>query len=144
MFKQILNLFSPRRPLICGGEGLLEVSVGGKVCGTIRYRRPTSDEKLDYLYQLQSGLGTELQLKEIKDAKNKNKKCHEIAIRDLSIPFAEKVFCSAEGFIDGDSNKVDALDTGKQFKLIKDYWSHALVDLVAIAYSTEGTVKKKF
>ena len=29
-------------------------------------------------------------------------------------------------------------------KLIEKYWSHALVDMVAIAYSAEGIIKKKY
>lgn len=144
MFQFISNIFAKPR-LQCGGEGICEVVVSGKVAGTIRYRKPTSDEKLDYIYQLQNGLGTESQLKEIKTAgENKAKKCHEILIRDLSIPLAEKIFITSTGFTDKDNKPIDALSTEVQFKMIAEYFSFALVDLVAYAYASQGVVKKKY
>lgn len=129
---------------MCGGEGAIDVVVNHKVCGTIRYRRPTSDEKLDYLFQTQKGLGSESQLKEIKNSDNKDKKCFEILIRDLSIPFAKKIFISAEIFLDDNGEPIENNKNDKQFELLKTYWSHALVDMVAIAYAAEGVVKKKY
>jgi hypothetical protein len=126
-----------------GGEGLCEVVIAGKVCGTIRYRRPTSDEKLTYSYELQHGLGTEAQLKELAKAGDKARKCHEMMIRDISIPFAKKIFLGCEGFIDVSGKAIGELPADEQFNRVKEYYSHALVDLVAIAYTTEGAVKKK-
>lgn len=144
MFQFVSNIFAKPR-LQCGGEGICEVVVSGKVAGTIRYRKPTSDEKLDYIYQLQNGLGTESQLKEIKTAgENKAKKCHEILIRDLSIPLAEKIFITSTGFTDKDNKPIDALSTEAQFRMIAEYFSFALVDLVAYAYASQGVVKKKY
>ena len=140
----MLNWFKKRQPLRCGGEGLCEFISGGKVCGTIRYRRPTSDEKLDYVYQIQKGLGTESHLKEIGDAKDKAKKCHEILMRDLSIPMAKIVFISSTGFIDDTGKPIDGLEPDKQFELISKFFGYALVDLVAQVFATEGTVKKKY
>ena len=144
MFQFISNMFSKPR-LQCGGEGICEVVVSGKVAGTIRYRKPTSDEKLDYIYQLQQGLGTEAHLKEIKDSGgNKAKKCHEILIRDLSVPLAEKIFIGSTGFTDKDNKPIDNLSPEIQFKMIAEYFSFALVDLVAYAYASRGVVKKKY
>ena len=145
MFDFFVNVFK-RKPLLqCGGEGLCEILVSGKIAGTIRYRNPTSDEKLDYVYQLQRGLGTESQLKEISTADgNKAKKCHEILIRDLSIPLAKKIFIGSTGFIDNDGKQIDKYDTEKQFSLIAEYFGFSLVDLVAYAYATTGIVKKKY
>ena len=140
---KIKNVFKPS-PLVCGGEGVIEIALNNKTVSKIFYRLPTSDEKLDYVYQFQSGLGAQLQLKEIKDAKDKAKKCHEVLIRDLSIPFAKKVFTGARGFIDANGELIENKPINDQFELIKTYWSHVLTDLVAIAYATEGTVKKKF
>ena len=141
--QRIKNVFCAPPQLICGGDGVIEIIVSNKVCGVIRYRRPTSDEKLDYLYQLQKGIGTELQLKEIQSANDKSKKCHEIMVRDLSIPFAEKIFLGSELFRDDHGKTIDNQPLNKQFDTLKTYWSHALVDMVAIAYATEGVVKKK-
>jgi hypothetical protein len=139
------NWFNKKNLLQCGGEGLCEIVVHGKVCGTIRYRRPTSDEKLDYVYQLQKGLGTESQLKEIAaDKDNKAKKCHEILIRDLSIPMAKVIFLGSTGFSDEKMNPIDSLEIDKQFEIISKYYGYALVDLVAFVYATEGVVKKKY
>lgn len=145
MFDFLSNVFK-RRPLLqCGGEGLCEIIVSGKVAGTIRYRNPKSDEKLDYVYQLQRGLGTESQLKEISGAEgNKAKKCHEILIRDLSIPLAKKIFIGSTGFIDNEGKQIDKYDTDKQFDLIAEYFGFALVDLVSYAYAAQGIVKKKY
>ena len=141
----MFNWFKKKNSLQCGGEGLCEIVVHGKVCGTIRYRRPTSDEKLDYVYQLQKGLGTESQLKEISaDKDNKAKKCHEILIRDLSIPMAKVVFLGSTGFSDDKMNSIDNLEIDKQFEIISKYYGYALVDLVAYVYATEGVVKKKY
>lgn len=145
MFKWIVNIFKPRRQILCGGEGLCEVSIDGKVCGTIKYRRPMSDEMLDYLYQYQTALGTETQLKEIKDASgNKAKKCHEILVRDLSIPMAKKIFLGATGFITDVGEKIEDLSVDAQFDCLAKYHSFALVDLVAIVYQPQVFVKKKY
>ena len=134
-----------RNILQCGGEGLCDVMVSGKVCGTIRYRRPTSDEKLDYIYQLQKGLGTESLLKEVNNSgEGKAKKCHEILIRELSIPMAKKIFIGSTGFTDKENKPIDLCTIDDQFKLISEYFSFALVDLVAYAYATQGIVKKKY
>ena len=141
-----VQIFNKKPSLLCGGEGLCEIIIKGKVAGTIRYRRPTSDEKLDYVYQLQKGLGTESQLKEINGTskEDKAKKCHEILIRDLSIPMAKIVFAGSTGFIGEDGKPIDGLQIDKQFEIISKYYGYALVDLVAFVYATEGTVKKKY
>ncbi len=145
MWKWLVGLFKPRQPLRCGGEGLCDIISGGKVCGTIKYRRPTSDEILDYVYQFQQGLGTESQLKEIKGTKdNKAKKCHEILIRDLSVPMAKKIFLGSTGFIDEQGKKLDTLSIDEQFAYIAKFHSFALVDLVAIVYQPQGYLKKKY
>ena len=145
MVTWFLNLFRDKPRLQCGGEGICEVVVRGQVCGTIKYRKPTSDEKLDYVYRLQSGLGSEAQLKEISGAgENKAQKCHEILIRDLSIPLAQKIFIGSTGFTDKENKPIDALSIENQFSLIAEYFSFALVDLVAHAYTADGVVKKKY
>lgn len=144
MINYLINLLKPKKRIICGGEGAIEVIIDGKVCGIIKYRRPTSDEKLDYLFVSQKGLGTESQLKEITDSENKDKKCFEILIRDLSIPYAKKIFIGAEQFIDDKGKPIESNSADVQFCLLEKYWSHALVDMVAIAYAAEGVVKKKF
>ena len=144
MIRWFINFFKPRSRIICGGEGAIEIVINGKTCGIIKYRRPTSNEKLDYLFQTQKGIGTESQLKEIKGANDKGKKCFEILMRDLSIPYAKKIFLNAEIFIDDKGNPIENNKPDKQFDLLEKYWSHALVDMAAIAYATEGVVKKKY
>lgn len=144
IFNRIVSYFKRHSYFVCGGEGAIEVIKNGKFCGIIYYRRPTSDEKLDYFYCMQKEIGTELQLKEIKNAKDKNKKCHEIILRDVSIPFAEKIFLRAEKFKGDKDNTIESKTPSKQFELLKLYWSNILVDLVSIAYEIEGIVKKKY
>lgn len=144
MFDFIRNAFTKKQQLFCGGDGLCEIIVKGKVCGTIKYRRPTSDEKLDYVYQLQKGLGSESQLKEVSNSgDNKAKKCHEILIRDLSIPLAKNVFTGSTGFAHN-GVLIDSLEIDRQFEFISKYYGYAFVDLVAYVYATEGIVKKKY
>lgn len=139
------DIFKRKQKLLCGGDGLCEVVVSGKVCGTIKYRRPTSDEILDYVYQLQNGLTSESTLKEIKDSEgNKSKKCHEILIRDLSIPMAKKVFLGSVGFYNEQGKPIDNEPIDKQFDYIAKYHSFAIIDLVAIVYQPQGYVKKKY
>lgn len=145
MWNWIVNLFKKKNLLMCGGEGLCEIVVKGKVCGTIRYRRPTSNEKLDYTYQLQKELIKESKLKEISETKDdKAKKCHEILLRDISIPMARKIFICSSGFFDNEGKSIDNIDPGKQFEIIMEYYGYVLYDFCEYAYAAEGIVKKKY
>lgn len=140
-------MFNPfRKPprLLCGGEGTCEVLANGKVCGTISYREPTSNEKLDYAYQFQSILNTESQLKEISDSENKRKKIHEILVKNVGIPFSKKIFLRSTGFLDDKGKPIDSLPADEQFNFIEQYFGFALIELTTIAFETNNAIKKKF
>lgn len=145
MINWLRRLFTPKRPFICGGEGYIEVvdALGRPVAG-MWYRRPTSDEKLDYVYQQQHALAnSEERLREVQEAGDKAKKCHEIIWRDLCLPFAETVFLRSWGYVDGKGGKLAPLGKDEQFVHLKEHQAHHLVDMVGIAFSAAGVVKKK-
>jgi len=139
----MFNLFKKKQPLVCGGNGCIEVYREGKTIGSVYYRRPTYEEILAYQYEYAEGIGSELQLKEIKRDKKKIKKIQEIVVRDLFLPNAEKIFVSSKGFYDDNDNPIDSLETEKQFNYIKKYHGYILVDMVAIAYKIDTICKKK-
>jgi hypothetical protein len=57
---------------------------------------------------------------------------------------AKKIFITSTGFTDKQNKPIDKLPNDEQFKLISEYFSYALVDLVAYAYATQGIIKKKY
>jgi hypothetical protein len=140
---RLTNWFKSRRPLICGGSGEIEVHRDGKLVGSIYYRRPTYEEILAYQYEYSDGLGSELQLKEIKNDNKKLKKIQEIVVRDLFLPNAEKIFIGSSGLVDGNGKPIEELQVKDQFKHIKKYHGYILVDMVAIAFKIDAVCKKK-
>ena len=147
MTNWIKKLFTKRKYIVCGGVACCEVTDKyGKVMAEIWYRRPTSDEVFNYMYDVQFGLASESNVKELsgeKSIKERAKKCHEIMLRDLSLPYAELIFDHCIGFYDDKLKDVFQLSKEEQFAFLGKYRSHNLIDLVIKAFETDGTLKKK-
>lgn len=131
-------------PIKCGGTGRCDiVNDWGKVVGCVVYSRPDSAMKRSYMYDVQHGLATEPNLKLLDKEKNKDQKIHELVIRDLAIPYSEKIFIQAEGIMCGDGKDINTKPKHEQFEILKQYHDHILVQLVDVAYRVEGILKKK-
>ena len=142
-------LFGNKRNYVCGGVGYIEVTDRlGRVVSGLYFNRPDSDMRLNYSYEYQDISSKDVQLKEIKEDKEKGgntaKKIHEILERDLFIPEAEKIFSHCEGYLDGGRKIIDNLSKEKQFDFLKKYFRHHLVQMVTLAYDDASTFKKKF
>jgi len=139
--KQILT-----RPksLRCGGERCCAVVDHlGREVAQLWYNAPTANDILQYTYELQTGLAAkETRLDEIQSAKNKPLKCHEILWRDLTLPWARKIFTRAAGYM-VDGKKIDLLSGERQLEVLEKYYAHNLTDMVSIAFQVQSAVKKK-
>lgn len=147
MWKKFIGLFARKPKMICGGVGCVAVCDRfGREVSRIFYRRPTSDEILSYVYEQQNVIGgSESKLREIK-ATSKDKqlnKMHEMLVHDYYLPWAEKIFSRCEGYADADGKSLDKAEPKAQFKALKKFHSHNLVDMTAYAFEREGSVKKK-
>jgi len=145
MIKWLKKTFTRRRSLFCGGDGCVSVTDNlGREVGVIWYRRPTSDEILNYAWQEQKMVGSESQLREVSEFKgDKAQKIHEVLVRDFWIPWAEKVFTSCTGFLDEKKETLDNKPKAKQFEFLKKYKAHLLSGMVGVAFRQEESVKKK-
>jgi hypothetical protein len=140
------RLLTAKRAIVGDGEGCCEViDRFGRPVAWIWYRRPTSNDRLDFAYQQQNALtNSESGLREIRKAENKAKKLHELMLRDLHIPFAERVFVGCAGYVRGDGTKVESLARDDQFVYMKTNHAEHLTDMVSQVFAVEGIVKKKY
>ena len=133
--------------MTCGGVGCVAVCDRlGREVARIYFRRPTSDEILTYVYEQQNIIGgSEARLREIQATKAEKQvnKIHDLLVKDFYLPWAEKIFARCEGYTDGDGKSLDKSEIKKQFEALKKYHSHSLVDMTAVAFEREGSVKKK-
>lgn len=138
------KLFSKKEKLLCGGVGILEIKDKlNNVIGSIKYNRPNSDQKLDYIFKMQSGIIKEDSLKQISNSDNKMHSTYKIMVENICMPYAKKIFVSANGyFIDG--QKIEEFDKEKQFELIKKYYGYHLVKMIEYAFEDNSILKKKF
>lgn len=147
--KFIASIFYNKRQYVCGGEGHIEVvDKMRRVISKLYYNRPTSDMRLNYTYNYQDISSRDDHLREIKEDKEKGgntiKKIQELLERDLFLPEAEKIFSFSEGYLDNNRKLIDTLSKKKQFEIIKKYYRHHLIQMVALAYEDTSTFKKKF
>jgi hypothetical protein len=143
MKKFIRYLFRHKTRLNCGGEGYCVIKdFYGREMGRLYYQRPDSDMRFDYTYALMNSLATEPRLREIESAVDKTKKSHEIMIRDLSLPFAQKLFVRSEGYKDDAGRKLEAMSKEEQFKHIAKYYVHHFISMVSEVFTPESVLKK--
>lgn len=147
MWKWIKRFFTPQKNFICGGEGFIEfVDALGRVKSKIYFMRPDSDMRLNYAHEYQDKTANDKQLREIKADQDKggntSKKIYQIIIRDLFLPYAEKIFSRSEMYCDENRKPIDNWEKEKQFALIKKYYSHHLINMVTTAFGDDSTLKK--
>ena len=143
----MLEFLKIRNGKLIGGdkEHCCEVKDGSRTVAWVYYRQPTSDEKLEYLWEMKNCLVSEDHLREIKEAKFKSAKCHQLIVRDIAIPFGKKIFKRSHGYIDAkDMRDIDIKPPCEQFDFIAKWHSNHIVDMTAFAYEIEGIVKKKY
>jgi len=141
MFKRFFN---KKKSLVLGGKRSVSVTDWlDREIGRIYYEVPESDMVLEYVYEMQKGLADDKsKIKEISDAENKALSCHKIVWRELSLPYAKKVFLGAEVYKLQSGEDISSVSVEDQFNHIKKYCSNHLSDMCSIAFSQEGKVKK--
>lgn len=147
MIKWIKGLFTKKKSLICGGVGRCAVVDNlDREIGNIYFDRPTSKQKMDYIYDVENVANNKSKLKELSSEGNGDsvsKKAYEVVINELCIPHAEKVFNKCDGYTDSDGNEISKLTREEQFNFLKEYYAHNLVDMVVCAFSIDEKIKKK-
>ncbi len=144
---QLINPFKKKSPSVgyCGGLKCVNI-VGrfGKLTGMkIYYERPTSDMIMDYIYNYQTLIEEDTQLRGIAKKKNQFGEMATRLTELIFIPYSEKIFHHCEGFVDKDGKSIKTLKPEEQFKLLKKYHSYYFADLCTIAYELLTKVKKK-
>ena len=129
----------------CGGVECVEV-VGKFDSPTgmkIYYNRPTSNQKLGYMYDYQNLITDDSKLRQTSKMKAKYADMAEQLIDKLWLPYAEKIFSHCEGFFDENGKPLEKKTKEEQFAAIKEYHSYYFTTLCDIAYSLNTKVKKK-
>ena len=115
--------------------------------GFLFFRRPHSDEILDFIYEESELLSDEGRLRKIRDAAatEKKKVMHKMNVREFWIPWAKKIFMRCEGqFKDERGQLLEKLPTDEQFRFLSEFKAYMLVDMTGVAFNQEGLVKKKY
>lgn len=138
------NLFTRKKPIVCGGEGSVSVvdSLGREV-GCLYYTRPDSDMKVSFAWDNQKEIEREGVLKEISLADHKIKKIYEVLVRDLYVPYARKIFTRCTGYVDENKKSLDNAGREEQMRVLEKFYVHHFADMAAAAFSPSHSVKKK-
>ena len=103
LFKEMLDWFKykPEKGY-CGGIEYVEIigRFGKKTGQRIYYNRPDADTKMTYTYDYQMILTEDSQLKKISKQRNQFADLAKHLMKVIYVPYAEKIFCKCEGFID--------------------------------------------
>lgn len=147
MFNKIVKLFAGKpRPLMMGGVGCCEVVDRlDRVVGKLYFKRPNSQQKIDYIYDVENVANNQSKLKELGKTDNPSRNSYNYVIYELCVPYAEEIFEKAEGYrLEGGKEFIDLLPREKQLEYLKQYYMHNLIDMVVQAYAIEERVKKKY
>lgn len=140
MSSKLIKHFKKPRAYTCGGEEYCEFTNYEGCKARIYYRKPTSDEVVNYTYAsacINSGEDGLRKLKEELRDNNKTNALYHLTLRELFIPYALKVILRWEGYKDANGKVVTEFDT-----LVKFYSSH-VANMCALAYLCTDKYKKK-